>query len=188
MLHFSTNGLHQRSPLAALRLFYGERNVSKGAETAGALPFLAPSKANKSNSELCLSSFDLNWTSCAWSPAEWFDVSFLSDPPQTEKQRDRVVRLAVLTAEGSGMTEPEANNSHYPSASVSFREENTTTTSAQYTNSILTNREKLHGCFGEMTCRPWLWCKQTLNKQLRSEMFLERQKLLTQWVGVKKKK
>lgn len=65
----------------------------------------------------CLVS-DLNWMGCAWSPTEWFDVSFSLISPTDEKQRDRVVRAAVLTAEGSRMTEPEASNSHYPSASA----------------------------------------------------------------------
>lgn len=31
----------------------------------------------------CLVS-DLNWMGCAWSPTEWFDVSFLSYPPPTK--------------------------------------------------------------------------------------------------------
>lgn len=122
MLNSTTNGPHQRSPLAAPSLFNHalKWNVSKGAETAGALPFLAPSKANKSNTEPCLPSFwlELDGLRLISSRVIWCFI-FLGSPTD-EKQRDRVVRLAVLTAEGSRMTEPEANNSHYPSASSPF--------------------------------------------------------------------
>lgn len=112
----------RRSPLAAPRLFNHapKWNVSKGAETAGASPFLAPSEANKSNSEPCLSTFwlELDGLRLISSGVIWCFISLGS--PTDEKQRDRVVRLAVLTAEGSRMTEPQANNSHYPSASPPF--------------------------------------------------------------------
>lgn len=122
MLNSTTNGPHQRSPLAAPSLFNHalKWNVSKGAETAGALPFLAPSKANKSNTEPCLPSFwlELDGLRLISSGVIWCFISLGS--PTDEKQRDRVVRLAFLTAEGSRMTEPEANNSHYPSASSPF--------------------------------------------------------------------
>lgn len=113
-----TNGPHQRSPVAALGLF--NQNVSKGSEAAGASPFLEPSKANKSNSERRLPPFwlELDELRLISSGVIWCFISLGS--PTDGRQRDRVVSLAVLTAEGSAMTEPEANNSHYPSALVPF--------------------------------------------------------------------
>lgn len=62
------------------------------------------------------------------------------------------------------MTEPEANNSHYPSASTPFgKKDKKKTTSAQYTYDIFTSRKqlKLREEIGKMTCCPCLWDKQT---------------------------
>lgn len=99
---------------------------------------------------------DLSWMGCAWSPTEWFDVSFSLISPTDEKQRDRVVRAAVLTAEGSRMTEPEASNSHYPSASAPIggeKKKKKATTSAQHMYTIFTNRKQI-----ETAWRNWENC------------------------------